>query len=221
MVDIYPCGGSIIGPKHVLTAAHCGVQNPKYIQTGSSKLWGGLRRNVSRVHIHPLFHRKTLVYDFAVLTLAEPIVYNNVRQPIQLAKDDPKDIPDDTPLKVTGWGTSEFSDNRLRQTQVPKYNQEKCEEELAAFWNNTHLEIPQLNVTSAMFCAGLEAGGKDSCQGDSGGPIVMNGKIQVGVVSWGYGCAQPRCPGVYARVSSAHEWIKGIMVDEGSVPLEG
>ena len=60
----------------------------------------------------------------------------------------------------------------------------------------------------------MNGGGKDSCQGDSGGPIVIrknNKHIQVGVVSWGEGCARENYPGVYARVSSAHGWIKQVV----------
>jgi hypothetical protein len=70
-------------------------------------------------------------------------------------------------------------------------------------------------ITDAMLCAGFSEGKKDSCQGDSGGPIVKrtilaDGTIEdthVGVVSWGYGCAAPNLPGVYARTSSGSEWI--------------
>ena len=72
------------------------------------------------------------------------------------------------------------------------------------------------SITDAMFCAGYPGiGGKDACQGDSGGPFVCNDNgnaVIAGVVSWGAGCALPDYPGVYARVTTALDWIKNNMV---------
>jgi trypsin len=66
-------------------------------------------------------------------------------------------------------------------------------------------------ITSNMVCA--KDDGEDSCQGDSGGPAVVHNidpskDVQVGVVSWGIGCAHSSFPGVYARVSAAYDWIR-------------
>lgn len=67
-------------------------------------------------------------------------------------------------------------------------------------------------ITDRMCCAGhIVEGGKDACQGDSGGPIFMmvgDKPVLTGVVSWGYGCAQPGKPGVYASVSYFKDWIE-------------
>ena len=79
---------------------------------------------------------------------------------------------------------------------------------------NYQAAVPGSDITSNMFCAGEPAGGKDSCQGDSGGFIGAakdGGFVQLGVVSWGIGCARPELFGVYTRVGNYGDWVKKIM----------
>ena len=87
--------------------------------------------------------------------------------------------------------------------QVPIMSKETCE----GYYRN--------EIHESMLCAGLPGGGKDSCEGDSGGPMVCkdsDGRYSVhGVTSWGYGCALPGRPGVYAKVSFLIKWIEGKM----------
>lgn len=66
-------------------------------------------------------------------------------------------------------------------------------------------------VSDQTICAGDMAGGKDACQGDSGGPLFVTSEgrhVQVGLVSWGEGCARPKLPTIYTRVSSHADWIR-------------
>jgi secreted trypsin-like serine protease len=72
-------------------------------------------------------------------------------------------------------------------------------------------------VEDVMFCAGVPEGGKDSYQGDSGGPIIqwnMNKHVQIGAVSWGFGCAQSGITRIYSWVSSARDWIHQMVCNE-------
>jgi len=75
-------------------------------------------------------------------------------------------------------------------------------------------------VPDLMFCAGVEDGGKDTCQGDSGGPILLDG-VQVGVVSYGIGCARENYNGVYSRVSAVTEWIDDMICEMSDNPPDG
>ncbi|XP_026108465.1 clotting factor B-like [Carassius auratus] len=93
--------------------------------------------------------------------------------------------------------------NTLQQVMIPVVSNSACD--------NAYGGV-NISITSNMICAGLiNQGGKDSCQGDSGGPMVSkNGSlwIQSGVASFGEGCADPKYPGVYSRVSEYQDWIK-------------
>ena len=95
--------------------------------------------------------------------------------------------------------------NMLHYVRVPTITNSECES----------LYEGRFVITDSMLCAGYPDGGKDSCKGDSGGPFVCNdnGKAVIaGVVSFGDGCALPKKPGVYARVTKILDWIKNNMV---------
>merc|ERR1739842_270535 len=86
---------------------------------------------------------------------------------------------------VSGWGTTSSGGSLARplmKVDVPVVSDDDCR---GAYG--------QSDITDSMICAGLEAGGKDSCQGDSGGPFMCGNQLS-GVVSWGYGCAEPGYP---------------------------
>ncbi|XP_031771471.1 trypsin-2-like [Apis florea] len=84
----------------------------------------------------------------------------------------------------------------LRHVHLPLIRHEKCPVEGVS--------------TKFHLCAGVLEGGKDACQGDSGGPLLCKG-IQIGIISWGKGCARPNSPGVYCRLDLYLDWINSTM----------
>ena len=103
---------------------------------------------------------------------------------------------------MVGWGViNEESDTYptdLYEVEIPIVSRATCE------------AIYGADFTSNMICAGYSNGGKDTCSADSGGPMMgiqFDEYVQVGITSWGAGCAQPQLYGVYTRLSIFEDWI--------------
>ena len=112
-----------------------------------------------------------------------------------------------------GWGalsSGGSSPPSAHSAGVTIYSKEQCKAESKYDWNDINYNVE--------FCAGDTSGGTDSCQGDSGGPLVCivdSKPVLYGVVSWGIGCARDGYPGVYAKVSSAIEWLEEMTANGG------
>ncbi|XP_046402910.1 trypsin-1-like [Ischnura elegans] len=181
-----------------VTAAHCTdgtTAEELSVRAGSSIVdEGGSIHQVTKIHQHPGFDIGGLDGDISILEINPPFVFRPGVQPIALPDSD-MDVPVGTGADVSGWGTTEEGGDlpeHLRHAVVTIVDQKMCNKAYGSITNN-------------MICAAAPK--RDSCQGDSGGPLVVNGKL-VGIVSFGYGCAQPKFPGVYTRVTALRDWIK-------------
>ncbi|GAA1272615.1 serine protease [Saccharothrix xinjiangensis] len=188
------CGGTLVAPDKVVTAAHCAASttvSAGRVVVGREDKQGKQGRVVrlNEVWVHPDYVAADRGADVAVLTLRERVP----QQPLPLAgPEDGELYAPGTEALVLGWGrTSEQGSlsRYLLAASVPVMSDKDCS---AAYFQYDPWH---------MVCAGYPAGGVDTCQGDSGGPMVAGGKL-IGVTSWGEGCARRGKPGVYGRISS-------------------
>jgi len=220
------CAGSLITDQHVITAAHC--LDPKILQARRSWTPTTIRLGeldldpkvvdnatptdfaIEKIDFHQQYDNDKKVNDIGLIKMKTKAKYTDLIRPICLPP--PEFFENDFTgwySVVAGWGKTNIatSSTKLLEAEVEIKDIDNCR-------RNITTVLRTAVIDRRVICA--SSPGKDSCQGDSGGPLMFFRKIRtgkpgnmflMGIVSYGYKCAEEGYPGVYTRLSQYMNWL--------------
>ena len=247
---LYFCGATAISERWVMTAAHCVADiasdmQRRFSDRAGQSLVGTIQvvigvDDLDKVRDENVYEVEKIVVregykeasasgrDIALIHLKRS--YGGPVARLSLQGDTDPRTPPGAQVRVAGFGSLQYlaptntykrsdgqeyfaGSKKLLETAMPTVSGQQCK-----------ARYPKSKVDAEQICAGLEQGGKDSRQGDSGGPLVAFDRLgcpyQIGVVSWGEGCAGAKSYGVYTRVSNHAAWLSSFATLKGVTPAD-